>query len=36
MNPTLYRQIYYKHKIKKKRLRWYKERPNQDEAVVQQ
>ena len=32
MNPTLYGQIYKKHKIKKKKLRWYKEAANIDEA----
>ena len=31
MNPTLLRQIYLKYRIKKKKLRWYKVAPEQDE-----
>ena len=36
MNPTLLRQIYNRHRIKKKKLRWYKEAANKEESVIQQ
>ena len=36
MNPTLLRQVYQQHRIKKKKLRWYKEAPNQDSSVIRQ
>ena len=35
MNPTLLRSIYRRHKIKKKKYRWYKEAPNLDEVERQ-
>ena len=36
MNPTLLRQVYRQHGIKKKKLRWMKEVPDVDERIRQQ